>query len=119
MDKVFDIRCGSLEFASPVAIPGLNFIHWIKKQAKRKKASVSTLATGKVDNSSVSKSRAGTGRLAVAERSSRKRGDSEAFGVEGSNKTLSKPQPDAVAADELDSLSGKHIPKSPHTAGSF
>ncbi|MES2945332.1 MAG: hypothetical protein V4772_20895 [Pseudomonadota bacterium] len=50
---------------------------------------------------------------------SKKRGDSDSFGVEGSNKTLPQPLPDALAGRETDGRSGAHIPKSPHTAGGF
>lgn len=39
------------------------------------------------------------------------------FGLEGSNKTIAAPQPDAQPADELQGTKSKFIPKSPYTRG--
>ena len=39
------------------------------------------------------------------------------FGREGTNKTISTPQPDAQPADELQGTKSKFIPKSPYTRG--
>ena len=39
------------------------------------------------------------------------------FGLEGTNKTVSVPQPGAEPADELQGTKAKFIPKSPHTRG--
>lgn len=39
------------------------------------------------------------------------------FGLEGTNKTLAAPQPDAQPADELQGTQSKFIPKSPYTRG--
>lgn len=47
------------------------------------------------------------------------KGGSSAFGVEGSNKTLPEPVVDATPSDEPEGVPGKHIPKSPYTAGSY
>lgn len=46
---------------------------------------------------------------------SAQRGDK--FGLEGTNKTVSEPQPDAQASDALQGTKTKFIPKSPHTRG--
>ena len=39
------------------------------------------------------------------------------FGLEGTNKTIPVPQPDAQPADELQGTKSKFIPKSPYTRG--
>lgn len=39
------------------------------------------------------------------------------FGLEGTNKTVPAPQPDAQPADELQGTKSKFIPKSPYTRG--
>ena len=39
------------------------------------------------------------------------------FGLEGTNKTVPVPQPDAHPADELQGTKSKFIPKSPYTRG--
>jgi hypothetical protein len=39
------------------------------------------------------------------------------FGLEGTNKTIAVPQPDAQPADELQGTKSKFIPKSPYTRG--
>ena len=39
------------------------------------------------------------------------------FGLEGTNKTVSAPQPDTQPADELQGTKSKFIPKSPYTRG--
>lgn len=39
------------------------------------------------------------------------------FGLEGTNKTVPVPQPDAQPADELQGTKSKFIPKSPYTRG--
>ncbi len=39
------------------------------------------------------------------------------FGLEGSNKTIPVPQPDAQPADELQGTKSKFIPKTPYTRG--
>ena len=41
----------------------------------------------------------------------------EDFGLEGTNKTVPVPQPDAEPADELQGTKSKFIPKSPYTRG--
>ena len=41
----------------------------------------------------------------------------EDFGLEGTNKTVPVPQPDAQPADELQGTQSKFIPKSPYTRG--
>lgn len=41
----------------------------------------------------------------------------EDFGLEGTNKTVPVPQPDAQPADELQGIKSKFIPKSPYTRG--
>jgi hypothetical protein len=47
------------------------------------------------------------------------KGASPAFGVEGTNKTRPEPVADAAPSEELEGVPGKHIPKSPYTAGSY
>ena len=39
------------------------------------------------------------------------------FGLEGTNKTVPVPQPDAQPADELHGTKSKFIPKTPYTRG--
>lgn len=39
------------------------------------------------------------------------------FGLEGSNKTTSAPQPEAQPSDELQGTKSKFVPKSPYTRG--
>ena len=39
------------------------------------------------------------------------------FGLEGTNKTVPVPQPDAQPADELQGTKSKFIPKTPYTRG--
>ena len=41
----------------------------------------------------------------------------EDFGLEGTNKTVPVPQPNAQPADELQGTQSKFIPKSPYTRG--
>ena len=41
----------------------------------------------------------------------------EDFGLEGTNKTVPIPQPDAQPAGELQGTQSKFIPKSPYTRG--
>ena len=48
--------------------------------------------------------------------SGRKRSGKD-FGLEGTNKTVPVPQPDAQPADELQGTKSKFIPKSPYTRG--
>jgi hypothetical protein len=50
-----------------------------------------------------------------AHSSPKRRGDD--FGLEGTNKTVPVPQPDAQPADELQGTKSKFIPKSPYTRG--
>lgn len=44
-----------------------------------------------------------------------RRGDD--FGLEGTNKTVPVPQPDAEPAEELQGTKTKFVPKSPYTRG--
>ena len=48
------------------------------------------------------------------DRSDRKTADSQDFGVEGTNKTLAEPQPDATPSEELAGTASKFISKSPY-----
>ena len=41
----------------------------------------------------------------------------EDFGLEGTNKTIPFPQPNAEPADELEGTKTKYIPRSPYTRG--
>ncbi|CAN5553288.1 hypothetical protein BH10PSE16_BH10PSE16_06710 [soil metagenome] len=47
----------------------------------------------------------------------RKKRKGQDFGLEGTNKTLPVPQPDAQPADELQGTKSKFIPKTPYTRG--
>lgn len=51
---------------------------------------------------------------AGAERSDRKTDDSPDFGVEGTNKTLCDPGPDATMTGEMAGTPTKYIPDSPY-----
>jgi len=72
------------------------------------------MAKSKIPDPSGNSKPGGTKSANPAARDKRK---GEDFGLEGTNKTVPAPQPEAQPADELQGTKSKFVPKSPYTRG--